>query len=204
MIEVVKMKRRIMFSTVVVLIIAAVNVQADIGVWTFDELGPPPGFETTEEIPNGYGGFTWDNMHYWDAVYNPNFGYANGMVSQPNVAFNGWGFPASISGEIFNFRGCYLTGAWNDGLTVQVYGFLGGSQLYYRVVTVNATSPTWFDFNYYGIDRLEFSSGGGTPHWDDWGAQFVMDNFTIVPVPGAILLGILGLGVVGIKMRTLA
>ena len=192
-----------MFFAAAVLILAAVNAQADVGVWTFDEL--PPVTWSNNPIPNGYGGFTWDNMYYLDPVnYNPNSGYMAGMVSQPHVAFNAWGDAAAVSDGIFSFGGCYLTGAWNDGLNIQVDGYLGGSLIYSQTVVVSSTAPTWFDFNYYGIDRLEFSSWGGTPnpdYIDIPGYHFAMDNFTVVPVPGAVLLGILGLSAVGIKLR---
>jgi len=201
------MKKIIMFFAVVILILTIGSVQADIGVWTFDDL---PSSLPGTQIPNGYAGLIWDNMFYLNAVdyyLNPS-GYNAGMISSPNVAYNGSGEPAAVSDENFSFGGCYLTGAWNDDLNIQVDGYFEGELKYSQTVVVSSTAPTWFDFNYYNIDRLEFSSWGGTFNTDyaGGGEQFAMDNFTIVPVPvpGAVLLGILGFGVAGIKLRKFA
>ena len=200
------MTQRTMFFVVVVLILTTGSLQADIGVWTFDEL--PPIVGSYDPIPDGYGGFTWENMYYLDPVYyNTNSGYMAGMVSQPYVAFNAAAGAAAVSDGIFSFGGAYLTGAWNDDLNIQVNGYLDGSLKYSQTVVVSSTAPTWFDFNYYGIDKLGFSSWGGTPnpnYTTGAGAHFVMDNFTIVPIPGAVLLGILGVSAVGIKLRKFA
>jgi hypothetical protein len=190
-----------MICAAAVLILAAGSAQADIGVWTFDELSTPPG--EANPIPNGYGGFNWENMYYLDPVAAyPVSGYMNGMVSQPHVAFNAYARAAAVSDGIFDFGGAALTGAWNDGLNIQVDGLLGGNLIYSQTVQVDTSGPTWFDFNYYGIDRLEFSSWGGVNHgYPGSGTHFAMDNFTIVPIPGAVLLGILGLSVAGVKLR---
>ena len=204
------MKLRIMFFSLVILFLVTGSVQADIGVWTFDELpgGDVPG--PRPAVPNGYGGLNWENMYYLDAssLTPGETGYVAGMVSPTKVAFNGWGEPAAVSDGIFSFGGTYLTGAFNEGLNVQVDGYLDGSLIYSQTVVVSSTTPTWFNFNYYSIDRLEFSSWGGIPNPDyanhGFGTQFVMDNFTIVPVPGAVLLGILGLSAVGVKLRKFA
>lgn len=191
------MKRLITICVVVILGVAG-TANANIGVWTFDEL---PG--TLTPIPNGYGGFTWTNMYYLNATIEVHslVGYGAGMVSSPNVAYNVWADPAVVSDSAFDFGGAYLTGAWNDDLNIQVEGYLGANLLYTQTVVVSSTAPTWFDFNYYGIDKLNFSSWGGTPNPDysqyGEGAHFAMDNFTAIPVPGAVLLGTIGVGLVG-------
>jgi hypothetical protein len=38
----------------------------------------------------------------------------------------------------------------------------------------------------------------------DWGVEIETSTLTVVPVPGAILLGILGLSVAGVKLRKFA
>jgi hypothetical protein len=113
---------------------------------------------------------------------------------------------STITGSSFNFEGAYLTGAWRDGLNINIQGFLGGSLLYDTTVVVDSTSPTWFDFNYLGIDTLAFDSYGGTAHGYSAsglildGDHFVMDNFTFtyarVPEPTSLVL--LGIGMAGI------
>ena len=189
-----------------ILVLAVGSAQADVGVWTFDEL--PLAYGSNNPIPSGYGGLSWSNMYYLrPAEYSPISGYMAGMVSSPHVAFNAYANPALVSDSgPFDFGGCYLTGAWRDGLNIKVDGYLGANLLYTQTVVVNSTAPTWCAFNYSGIDRLNFSSFGGVenPNYGGSGAHFAMDNFTIVPVPGAVLLGLLGLSAAGIKLRKFA
>jgi hypothetical protein len=72
--------------------------------------------------------------------------------------------------------------------------------IYDTTVIVDDDAPTYFNFNYVGIDRLEFNSFGGidagTP---GTGTQFAMDNFTysVVPIPAAVWLFGSGLGLLG-------
>jgi hypothetical protein len=123
------------------------------------------------------------------------------MVSQPNVAYNAWANPAIVSNGLFDFNGAYLAGAWNEGLNVTVEGYLGANLLYTQTVVVSYYYPTWFNFNYVGIDKLVFSSFGGydagSPQGE--GTHFAMDNFTytVIPAPGAIALGSIGVAFVG-------
>lgn len=183
-------------------------------VLTFDDIGGISGVgdycyvNCFATIPNTYGGFTWDNMYYY---YNniPNSGYGYGIVSGTFAAFNGSGTMAVTSGgSLFNFTGAYLTGAWNDGLNVNVKGYTGGVLMYDQTVVASAIAPSWFQFNYSGVDKLEFSSYGGTNYWSGgYGTQFVMDNFTYsaVPVPAAAWLFGSGLmGLIGFSRKRVA
>ena len=187
-------------------VIAATPANADmaVGVLTFDDL-PALSEGVGAPIPVGYGGagVTWTNMNYLNTIGHPTA--PNGAASPPYVAYNP-DFsplinPALVLDGPFNFGGAYLTAIWRDGLNIKVEGYLGTNLLYTKTVTVDNTGPTWCAFNYYGIDKLQFSSWGGTGGST---AHFVMDNFTVVPVPGAVLLGILGLGVAGWKLHKYA
>jgi hypothetical protein len=99
-----------------------------------------------------------------------------------------------ITGELFTFNGAYLTAGWNDGLNIQVDGYLNDSLVYTTTVTVDTTGPIWFNFNYIDVDELRFSASGGTVHegYPDYGTYFVMDNFTYIPEPMTLLLFALG------------
>jgi hypothetical protein len=82
---------------------------------------------------------------------------------------------------LFTFNGAYLAGAFNNGLNITVTGLFNGSPLYTQTVIVDTTGPTWFNFNYTGIDKVTFNSFGGIPAGFPNGVsgpQFVMDNFT--------------------------
>ena len=171
---------------------------------TFDDLPGNQGL-----IPNGYGGFDWNNFYHLNSVNdrpNPN-GYLNGTVSSPNVAFNGFGDPASLStnNTPFTFNSVYLTGAWNNGLDISIQGFQGANQLYSRTVTVDSTAPTLFSFNWSGIDSLRFASSGGIDAgYGGGGTHFALDNLTVnttaIPTP-ALLPGLIGLGLGILRKR---
>jgi hypothetical protein len=62
-------------------------------------------------------------------------------------------------------------------------------------VVASATSPTLFTFNYLDIDQLCFNSSGGQhAGFQEYGEQFVMDNFMFefIPEPSSLLLTALG------------
>jgi hypothetical protein len=144
-------------------------------------------------IPNGYGGFNWNNFWVIHRSYWPGSGYDLGCVSPDYVAFNGYGDPALLADGLFDFNGAYFTSAWTESMGVRIQGYLGASLQYDTTVTVVNTGPTWYTLNYLGVDRLDFASVNG--------AHFAMDNFTynagVIPAPGAILLGSIGAGLVG-------
>jgi hypothetical protein len=189
------MRRFTMICALAIALLASSNAVADIV--TFDDIA-----EGT--IPNGYAGFNWGQFGVAEGALH-GAGYANGVVSPDNVAFNEWANVAMISDGAFNFEGAYLTGAWNDGLNVNIKGYLGGAVVYDTTVVTSAYMATWFDFDYLNVDALEFTSFGGiaVPGWNGSGEHFAMDNFTVsaVPVPGAVLLGMLGLSVAGARLR---
>lgn len=189
------MKKLITFCVVAGLIFAANGSVANARVITFDDLLPDLG-----EIPDGYAGFSWSGMYYIDpAVYVPSSGYMNGMVSEPHVAYTGFPTTSVVRADLFDFKGAYLTAAWNTGLNIEVVGFSGGNQAYSTTVVVDPWGPTWFDFNYIDIDEVRFtSSGGANAGFSGQGEWFAMDDFTYsAPAPGAILLGGIGVSLVG-------
>jgi hypothetical protein len=151
-------------------------------------------------IGNGYGGLNWSNFYVAYKDDKLGTGYDYGTVSGSYTAFNGFAWPASVSiaSGTFDFNGAWLTSAWYDQ-AVQVDGYLHGVLQDSQVVSLFTTVPQWFDFNFMGIDTLTFTSLASPDP-----SQFVMDDFTFtqaVPLPGAVVLGFLGLGVAGLKLR---
>ena len=179
-------------------------------VLTFDDIGAIANIGT---VPDGYGGLDWDNMAYKNRNASLGTGYDNGTVSGDYVAFNYYANVATVSNGLFDFNGAYLTAAWNTGLSIEIVGLVNGVQAYIQTVIVDTTGPTWFDFNFLGVDSLSFSSFGGTDaNSNDNGAgvHFAMDNFTFnevstVPVPAAVWLFGSGLvGLIGFGRRKMA
>ncbi len=184
-------------------------------VLTFDDLAPLS-TSVDSPVPNGYGGLNWSNVSYLrSSIYGGgDTGYKGGTVSGEYVAFNSFTSFATISGAVFNVDSAYLAAAWNNGLTVTVQGFLSNVLLFSQTVsnlnysqTPGATA-TLVNLNFAGIDKLTFSSFGGTDASAQdvgSGTHFVMDNiaFTLVPEPGTFALVGLGLAGLGwIRRRT--
>ncbi|MBD2495699.1 PEP-CTERM sorting domain-containing protein [Nostoc sp. FACHB-280] len=174
------------------------TAQAQQLVLTFDDLEPTNSVFEELPIPNGYGGLNWRNFGYLDTVlFNANpSGYINGTISSPNVAFNRFGVPATVSRQrgLFDFNSAYLTGAWNNNLKILVEGFASGITKYSTTVTVNSTSPTQINFDFLGIDTLRFTSFGGiNAGYGGLGSQMVLDNFSYTPQPVSEPTNILGL-----------
>jgi hypothetical protein len=173
----------------------AMTVRAQPTLVTFDDL---PDTTNGLAIPVGYNGLNWlsfrsvDGLHYH---VNPS-GYQAGVVSPNIVAYNSGGSSASITNAVpFDLISAYLTAAWNDNLQVEVMGYVGDSLTYSNTYTLSATAPTLIDFDYLGVDEVNFNPFGGTKHpgYGGTGEQFVMDNLTLgVPEPSSGVLVMLG------------
>jgi hypothetical protein len=161
-------------------------------------------------IPNGYAGFNWNNFYGLDASQYIHSGYQNGVASGTGVALNGYAADASISRVTpFNFGGAYLTGAWNNGLQLEVLGYKGDVLKYDTTITINSLDAIYFAFNYKAVDKVTFHSfGGSDAGYGGGGAHFVMDDLTysrakVAPIPGALwLLGSGLVGLVGFRRRS--
>ena len=151
-------------------------------------------------IENGYAGFDWSWFGYANKSVLPGSGYETGVASGDYAAYNDFAATSSLSGSLFDFNGAFLTGAWNDGLNIEIKGFAAGAELYSAIVVVNTANAQWFDFNFFGIDSLSFRSFGGEKNalLEGEGEHFVMDNFTInesasVPESSPFALMLLGI-----------
>jgi hypothetical protein len=158
------------------------------------------------------GGFSSSNFNVLDSASSPalsNSGYGHGAVSGTHVAYNSGGSAASLSSlSSFLFTGAYFTGAWNDGLSITVNGFLGGVATLSKTFVVDSLAPTWQTFGW-NVDRLSFSSAGGVDHagYAGSGTHFALDNFTYnevlssVPEPETYAMFAVGLGLLGVFGR---
>ena len=152
---------------------------------TFDELDPGGDFSL---IPDGYYGLQWNNwgvIDGWDSVG----GYENGVISKNNVAFAPYGDPSSINyNGSFSLVSAYMTAAWQNGLQLEVKGLFNDIVTYDHTYTLNETGPTLINFNYMGIDEVNFQVLSGQQ-------QYVMDNLVVsIPVPEPFTLALVGLG----------
>lgn len=182
--------------------------QTQAAVITFDDL---PATEL-DAVPENYQGFIWGESFFTNVSYIhkdtiPDSGYANGVVSGDYAAFN---FLATTSliktsgGEQFDFNGAYFTAAWNEGLNIEVTGFLDNLALFTQTIMVGTQQAQWFDFNFLGINTLSLRAWGGIAQDGSLGNDFyVMDNFTIneaVAVSESSSLALLLLGLAGVVL----
>ena len=154
---------------------------------TFDNLPTPLANTTTyASIPTNYEGLSWSGFFISNAT--PKSGYEAGIISLPNVAYNSDGGVATIqslrAGKTFNLISAHMAAAWSDGLQVDIAGYLGSTKIYDNKYTLSATESKFINFNYQGVDKIVFSSSGGTPHqaYGDTGQSyknFLMDNVLV-------------------------
>ena len=153
------------------------------------------------------GGFSSSNLFTRNSL-GQNNGYGHGVVSGSNIAYNGSALTASLSSlSSFLFNGAYFTGAWNNGLSITVNGFLGGVATLSKTFVVDSLAPTWQSFDW-TVDSLSFSSAGGVNQgYGGSGSHFAMDNFTYnevlssVPEPETYAMFAVGLGLLGAFVR---
>lgn len=119
----------------------------------------------------------------------------NSSPSLPNNLYGGFTLPLSNdNNQGWSFQAYAIAPTWsatsnwetliNDSQTTLIASIIGGGDKNFSEVTEIGFNIKW-----------TFSPGGSTS--DDFHAS-------LVPVPGAVILGILGLGVVGIKLRKYA
>jgi len=189
------MKKVLMMLCAVMLVFGMVG-SASATVLTFDD------FTTTsyEAIPDGYGGFNWDNATTIGVVngpiHTPGSGYEHGAVSGNYTAFNYNGASPSyidLAGSgTFTFNGAWFTSAWSNQ-TISFNGYNNGSLLYTSSpFSINTSTPLWIELGWSGIDRLAISNTG---------SQWAMDNFTFdqsAPVPEPSTMLLMGVGLIGL------
>jgi len=142
-------------------------------------------------ISNGYAGLNWNNFYAINGNYMPGTGYQTGVVSSPNVAFNGSAWPATVSsGTAFNLVSGYFTAAWN-GETFTATANTGAT----LTQAINTSGPTLVSFNLNNVNSVTFTSNGGS--------QFALDNLSVtaVPEPEEYGMMLLGFGMVGYQIK---
>jgi len=210
------------------LVVAAVAPVFAATTINFDDL------PSDQFIANGYNGLNWTFADVYNARDNPDnlgpSGYkdvANGVqswVSSPNVAFNGsiegdpnpGSNPITISSNTpFSLNSVWLHSVWNNGLNVEVKGFLGGLAVpgADTNVLLNAsdTAPTLatFGLNFSVVDSVEFIPSGGTQYYTYFhGTYFAMDDLTVdltplsaVPEPGTWVAAVLALAAIAFSQQ---
>ena len=136
--------------------LAAPSAHAQAMLLNFDAI---PCF--TSAIPNGTGSLNWDNMFCANGP-TTGAGYATGTFSRPNVAFNAFGTPATVTrtgGGLFSLTSAQLTAAFSPAPQVRVEGFVGATSVAVLTFSPTNTAPTLVDLSAItNVDRVVFTS----------------------------------------------
>jgi hypothetical protein len=183
------MKRLALVAMILVVNFAfAATSQAD--VIGFDDL---LGGGSSSYLPVGYAGLNWDsNWFHWDFAQDP---YTPSSPNTRIATHNSGGYiDFSPLGVAVDFEGAYFSGM--DYVDCYIKGYLGGSLVGTSATLTLSSTPTFLNANFGGlVDYVNIVSS--------YENHFAVDDVTYqpVPVPGAVLLGMLGLSVAGARLR---
>jgi len=197
---------------------AAVSAPAQ-SILNFDDINSSGYYSISSGQNTVYDGMVWNSggsgdvgiinpNYYYNGNYQPlsdftglaGYGYANGLVSGPNVMdLGGTSSMSAQSGYTFDLLSGYFTAAWNDNTSVTFVGYLNGVQTYSDTVILNTESPTLVNLNFVGVDKVSFLNGANNPFIAADNLVFNLNGApgapASVPEPGTLALaGLGGLG----------
>jgi hypothetical protein len=191
------MKRSITICAIVVLMFIVGAPTADADVVEFSEVDLP-----TLTLLDGTTHFDPYGLAFQDTTYyaiDSRFPLA-GLDNHGITTTSG---PDNIATVVFTTPAVWLTADWLTIGTNDIYMTAydsGGNVLDAQSATGLTTDPAWGSFTFAGVGDIAKIS-----FWDATGTVGVGRlEFTPVPIPGAVLLGMLGLGVAGWKLRRFA
>lgn len=145
------------------------------------------GLERDTMSEDGYGGLFWSEnfVAFRPAILeivDPDHHF--GLVSGDVVAANGDGDSSFWADEAFDLESAFVTATWNDGVVLEVEGYLDGVLVGTQVFTIN-TDPTqhlhFDDAIFDNVDEVVFRSSGGTPGGFNGNAPyFAMDDLLVL------------------------
>lgn len=165
------------------LFLAAIVFAGTVTGWCEDPVIQFDDVPSFTNIPSGYHLLNWQGFQCLDgADYSPPNGYQAAVQSGLNVIYPANGSSASMAAGMFDLLSLYATAAYNDNVKLEAKGYINGTLVYDQTNTLSATDATFIQYNFYGVDKVDFSSSGGTPHGGYSGGSgnyFAFDDVTV-------------------------
>jgi hypothetical protein len=210
--------KKYIFALMPVLVLAATaradllfneDFEVDLSAWVGQSGGPHHGQIVTDPLDSGNKVLTFTQTNLGGDIFATAAGFTLVPGQLYTVAFKYLGDPSKggTPGDLGGYAGLSA-------------GLPGSHKWYYGTNTVSGAAPVLVDDGQWHSYRYDFMAPvpgvGSTIHlmFEDFYAQgyplnnvagdVYFDDIALVPVPGAVLLGILGLGAVGVKLRKFA
>ena len=196
--------KRSMLATIVCAFVVAAPAFGDM--INFDDIAT--GAAGWADLPSNYKGLVWGGD--WEVIsqtlYNSYPGTQDSFPSSPNAAYNGdWNVNllSTSSGLPFTLDSLYAStfvGTSRPSSNLTVTGYLGASLVGSDTLRLSSTFVQWTPALGGLVDKIELR-GDSVQNY-----AYLIDDVAItpVPIPGALVLGVFGLGAVAVKLRRYA
>ncbi|CAF1244369.1 unnamed protein product [Didymodactylos carnosus] len=131
------------------------------------------------QIPAGYYNLQWTNAVILSVDPADKSGYPAALTSGRHVAYNGGGNPMIISAgssAIFSIKSFVAAAARRNNLSVTMEGYLSGKIVHSKKVILQTTLAAVITLDWNGIDKIRFTTSGGTVAFTADGKIIAMDN----------------------------
>jgi len=163
---------------------AAFVLAGTMSGWCADPVIKFDDIPSFNNVPSSYHLLNWNGFQSLDGLnYSPPNGYQAAVQSGANVIYPLNGATASISAGMYDLLSLWATAAYNDNVKLEAKGYINGALVYDQTNVLSATDATFIEYDFFGVDRVDFSASGGTPHGDGYtggsGNYFAFDDVTV-------------------------
>lgn len=132
----------------------------------FDDFTLAPG-RPAQGLPRHFDDLLWKGFNVYNSKYGPfgGSGYEYGCTSGTQAAVSNGHRSASVylNDGSFTLESLNLTAGWDRKLTVDIYGYRQGEEVYYQTVQLTDTAPLDVQLHFENVDRVTFDPSHGKP-----------------------------------------
>lgn len=132
----------------------------------FDDFQLAPG-RPAQGLPKHFDDFLWKGFNVFNSKYGPfqGSGYQYGTTSGTQAAVSNGHHSASVfvKDGSFTLDSLNLTAGWDRKLTVDIYGYRDGTEVYHQTVNVTDKAPTAVELHFENVDKVTFDPSHGKP-----------------------------------------